>query len=124
MWKCTKCLIENEEAKEFCINCNLIKPLKTPLIVIIANCICSLNVAYLIIWGLMSDNINDLFWIGVIGYGFSLIGLWQMKKWGLYTFFAFIAFIIFIGNGSNLQLSFVGAFFGIVVYISNILFYE
>jgi hypothetical protein len=120
MWKCTKCTTVNEEYKRRCISCSEIKSNRTPIIITIANVICSLNIIGLISWGIInSANISEWFWIGIVIYFVANFGLWKMKRWGLYAYFAMIAFLFFTFGYANLEFSPHVAFICLIIYVSK-----
>ena len=144
MWTCLTCNTDNEDATDVCIYCNLEKSVseqiqiklakqkKTANIVIpIFNVLNSLNVVYLIIYGILHFSklsFPPLYFMCILLYAASLVGLWQYKKWGTYLFTGLIILIILLNTFLSL---FVGvdmfatlfSFISIVIYLNYIRYF-
>lgn len=138
MWTCLTCNAENIDTTEICINCNLEKSLseqiqiklskqkkRAHIVIPIFNAVNSLNLLYLIIFGILFFNklsFPAIYFGFLLIYVISLIGLWQYKKWGVYLFVGFISLVIlsaflsvFMGNNLFATLF---SMISIVVYLN------
>lgn len=95
-----------------------LQPLKTPIVITIANVVGSLNIVFLIAIGLMyHQQINFLYWGTTAILLIANVGLWKMKTWGLYTFIGVLLASIILHGYTDIYTNSSGAVFAASIYI-------